>query len=77
MEEPTNENPLTKLWRKVGQNALMINQLNEFLKLMDVAITAILSSMDDERTFSTLGYMKSKLCNRFGCYLDTCVKTFS
>jgi hypothetical protein len=77
MEEPTNENPLTKLWRKVGQNALMINQLNEFLKLMDVAITAILSSMDDERTFSTLGYMKSKLCNRLGCYLDTCVKTFS
>jgi hypothetical protein len=25
LEEPKDENPLTKLWQKVGQNAFMMN----------------------------------------------------
>ena len=41
MEEPRDKNSLTKLWCKVGQNALMINRLNEFLKLIDIAVTAV------------------------------------
>jgi hypothetical protein len=40
-------------------------------------VTAILGSIEDERTFSMLGFMKSKLRNRLGGHLDICVKLFS
>jgi len=60
MGEPRDENPLTKLWVQLGQNALMRNRLSEFFKVAEIAITAVLGSVADERTFSTLSFMKSK-----------------
>jgi hypothetical protein len=77
MEEPRDRNPLTKLWQKVSQNSLMVQCLSEFIKAAEIAVTAILGSVEDERTFSTLGFMKSKLRNRLGSHLDTSVKLFS
>jgi DNA primase large subunit len=77
MEEPRDKNPVSKLWQKIGQNALMLNRLSEFIKLAEIAITATLGSVEDERTFSTLGFMKSKVRNRLGGHLDTCMKMFS
>jgi hypothetical protein len=55
----------------------MAQRLSEFNKVAEIAVTAILGSMEDERTFSTLGFMKSKLRNRLGSHLDTTVKMFS
>jgi DNA primase large subunit len=66
IEEPQDRNPLTKLWQKVNQNSLM-----------EIAVTAVFGSVEDERTFSTLGFMKSKLHNHLGSHLDTDVKLFS
>jgi hypothetical protein len=77
MEEPRDKNLVSKLWQKVGQNALMLSRLSEFIKLAEIAVTATLGSVEDERTFSTLGFMKSKVRNRLGGHLDTCVKMFS
>jgi hypothetical protein len=77
MEEPRDKNPVNKLWQKVGQNALMLSRLLEFIKLVEISVTATLGSVEDKRTFSTLGFMKSKVRNRLGGHLDTCVKMFS
>ena len=77
MGEPRDQNPLTKLWLRVGQNALMLNRLSEFFKVAEIAICAVLGSVEDERTFSTLSFMKSKLRNRLTGHVDTCVKLFS
>jgi hypothetical protein len=77
MEEPRDKNPVTKVWKKVGQNVLMLSRLLEFMKLAKITFTTILGSVEDERTFSTLGFMKSKLRNCLGEYLNTCVKLFS
>lgn len=77
MQEPRDQNPLTKLWVRLGQNALMVNRLSEFFKLAEIAITAVLGSVADERTFSTLNFMKSKVRNRLEGHVDTCVKMFS
>lgn len=38
MEEPWDKNPMSKLWQKVGQNALMLNRLFEFIKLNTIFI---------------------------------------
>jgi len=77
MEQPRDVNPVTSLWGKVGQNGLMLSRLSEFFKLSNLAICAVLGSVEDERTFSTLGYMKSKVRNRLAGNLDTCVKLFA
>jgi hypothetical protein len=77
MEEPRDRNPLTKLWQKVSQNTLMVHGLFEFIKIVEIAVTAILGSVEDKCTFSTLGFMKSKLRNRLTNHLDTTVKMFS
>jgi DNA primase large subunit len=77
MEEPRDRNLVTKLWEKIGNNALMLNRLSEFFKVAEIAVTAVLGSIEDEWTFSTLGFMKSKLQNRLGGHLDICVKFFS
>ena len=77
MEELQDKNLMSELRQKVGQNALMLNRLSEFIKLAEIAITATLGSVEDECTFSTLGFMKSKVRNCLGGHLDTCVKMFS
>jgi hypothetical protein len=77
MEEPRNRNPVTKLWKKIGSNALMLNWLSKVFKVAEIAVTAVLGSVEDERTFSTLGFMKSKLRNQLGGHLNICVKLCS
>jgi hypothetical protein len=37
----------------------MTQRLSEFIKVAKIAVTAMLGSVEDERTFSTLGFMKS------------------
>ena len=74
MAKPKDVNPVTKLWEKVGQNGLMLSRLSEFFKLVNIAIYSVLGSVKDERTFSTLGFMKSKVRNRLGGHLDMYVK---
>ena len=69
MGEPLDRNPVTKLWEKVGQSSLTLNRLSEFFKLAEIAMCAVLGSVDDERTFSSLGFMKSKVRNRLGSHL--------
>jgi len=64
MEEPMEQNPLTKVWVCIGQNTLMVNRLSKFIKLADIAICVVLGSVANECTFSTLSFMKLKLRNQ-------------
>ena len=77
MEEMVDENLVSKVWIRIGQNALMLNCLSEFIKLAKIAMCVVLGSVEDEQTFSTLSFMKSKLRNRLTGHIDTCVKLFS
>ena len=77
MVEPRDRNPVIKPWQKVSQNTLMVQQLFEFIKVAKIAVTIVLGSVEDEHTFSTLGFMKSTLHNHFGSHLDTTMKVFS
>jgi hypothetical protein len=63
VEEPKDKNLVIKLWEKIGSNALELNCLRKFIKIAEIAITAVLRCIEDKRTFLTLDFMKSKLCN--------------
>jgi hypothetical protein len=77
MEEPQDRYVLMKLWQKVSQNLLMVQRLSEFIKIAKIAVTAVLGNVEDERIFSTLGFMKSKFYNYLSSHLNTTVKMFS
>lgn len=55
-------NPLMKLWRVVDTSSMLRPGLSKYLKLAEIATILVLGSMEDERTFSTLSFMKDKLC---------------
>jgi hypothetical protein len=47
------------------------------MKLSEIAITAVLGSYEDERTFSNLAFVKNRVWNRVGGHLATTVKLYS
>jgi hypothetical protein len=49
---PYDQNPVSKLWQKLGCNGLLLSKLSEFMRLAKIAITTVLGSVEDERTFS-------------------------
>jgi hypothetical protein len=77
MAEPFDTNLATKLWVTISTNALFIQWLNEYLKLVDITVVLVLGYVKDERTFSLLAFMKDKLHNKLGLHLDTIVCIFA
>jgi hypothetical protein len=64
LEPPYDVNPVSKLWQKLGCNGLLLSKLSEFMHLAEIAITTVLGNVEDERTFSSLKFIKSKLRSR-------------
>jgi hypothetical protein len=54
-------NPLKTLWRLIDLSSMLWHNLSEFFKLAEIATILVLSSVEDERTFSILSFMKDKL----------------
>jgi ATP-dependent helicase/DNAse subunit B len=69
-------NPLSRLWKKLSSKALLASKLSEFVKIAEVAAVTVMGSVEDERTFSTLNYMKSKVWNNLDEHLDLVVRMF-
>lgn len=67
---------LTLTWRKLTQGSQILSCLSEYAKLAKLAITLIIGSVEDERTFSRLEYIKNKKRNRLVRHLDLCVRAF-
>jgi len=61
MLPPFDVNPLTKVWRVLDGNNSLTKNFTEFIKLAEIAVTHVIGSVEDERTFSSLAFLKSKL----------------
>jgi len=61
MDQPMDVNPVSRLWKKLFLNALLCVQLVEFIKVAKLVVVQIMGSGEDENTFSTLTFMKTKL----------------
>lgn len=66
-------NPLTKLWRTLDANSALGKNFSEYLKLAKIAMVHVLGSVEDERTFSALNFLKDKLRNRLDQHLGVVV----
>jgi hypothetical protein len=77
MSRPFSVNPLTRIWQQLGANTILLAGFPEYFKLAEIAIVLVLGSVEDERTFSTLGFVKSKVRNKLIDHLALCVQMYT
>jgi hypothetical protein len=61
MDQPMDVNLMFGFWKKFSSNALLCVQLSEFMKVAKLVVIQMKGYVEDERTFSTLTFMKAKL----------------
>jgi hypothetical protein len=61
VDQPIDLDILSRFWKKLFSNALLCAYLNEFMQVAILTMVQIMGSMEDERTFSTLTFMKTRL----------------
>jgi hypothetical protein len=51
------------MWRRFASSVILKGRIYEYFKLVELTIVVVLGSVEDERTFSIVIFMKSKLKN--------------
>jgi hypothetical protein len=64
LEPPFDVNPVSRLWRMLDANIALAGQFPEYIKLAQIALVHVLGSVEDERCFSSLTFLKDKLRSR-------------
>jgi hypothetical protein len=77
MQEPSNVNLVIQMWLKIQFSPLLVLKLSEYIKVVEITMVQIMGSVEDERTFSHLAFMKSKLHKKLTTHLDLCVCMFT
>jgi hypothetical protein len=63
LEPPFDVNPLTRLWRMLDANTALVAQFSEYIKLAQLSMVHVFGSIEDERCFSSLTFLKDRLRN--------------
>jgi len=78
MEPPFDLNPLTRIWRFLDScTVLRVKAFPEYFRLAEIAIVQVLGSVEDERCFSSLAFLKNKLRNSLDTHLELVVGMYS
>lgn len=76
LENPFEPGSIARLWKRIDQSEALCTAIPEYLKLVDLCQTMILGLMEDERVFSALELLKSKIRNKLDKNLETCFRLF-
>jgi hypothetical protein len=74
---PLEVNPFTLMWCTINNNALLIHNISEYMKVAEIAYIQVFNSVEDERTFNTLSFIKNRLRNCLTVNLKTCVVIYA
>jgi hypothetical protein len=77
MLPPHDCNPTTRMWRWMANNQILKLKMYEYFRLVELAIVMVLGSVEDERTFFTFIFMKSKLKNQLTNHFDLVMKMYT
>ena len=73
---PLSVNPVVKLWNTLSQSRHLQKLISEYFKLAEIGCCLVLGSVEDERCFSTLKFLKSCHRNRLEKHLPLVVRMF-
>ncbi len=77
MEAPFHVNPFIRFWCTSEASHIWQHVFSKFFKLAKIIVIQVLGSVEDERTFSTLSFMKSTLKNHLNEHLNIVVGMYS
>ena len=77
IRNPREEGLVTKLWKKLAESEVLWESISKYFKLAELCLTMILGSMEDERVFSALGFLKSKVRNKLDKNLENCLRLYT
>jgi len=77
MEPSILVNPFIRIWITFSTFKVLQSTLSKYFKLVKITTIQVLGSMEDEQTFSTLYFMKSKLRNKLNEHLHVVVRMYS
>jgi hypothetical protein len=61
------------MWAQLATNVIMVYKLLKFWKLVEITIIMVVSTMEDDKKFSIINFMKFKLGNHLTTHLDLVV----
>jgi hypothetical protein len=61
MKEVKDVNPIVQMWLKIIFSSILVYKLNEYLKIVEIALVHVLGSVEDEKSFNDSSFMKQKL----------------
>jgi diphthamide synthase subunit DPH2 len=73
LKRPFMINPVMRMWLSIDGNSFLRHSLSEYLKVVEIGIAIVLGSVQDERTFSTISFLKNKVRNRLTTHLAIAV----
>ena len=77
IEDPLSNGSITRLWIKLDTRSDTLKEhLSKYFKLVELCQTMILGSIEDERIFSLVSFLKSKLRNRLDNNLVSCARLY-
>lgn len=68
---------ITTLWRELTASSAFVIRISEFAKLGNISVVLVGGSIEDERVFSAMNFIKDKVRNRLDDHLELCVRLFS
>jgi hypothetical protein len=70
-------NPTIQMWRRFTFSVIFKNNFEKYFKLVEFAIDIIIGNVEDECTFSTIIFMKSKLRNHLITNLNFLINMYA
>jgi hypothetical protein len=77
MEPPYDINLVTRIWRSIFASRVLSHGFPEYLKLAKIAMVHVIGSVEDERVFSSVSFLKTKLRNSLDPHLGVVVGMYS
>ncbi len=70
MHEENELNPIIRLYYKIFTFGIFNHKFLEYIKLVEIVIIQMLTSIEYEQTFNTINLMKKKSWNHLNTHLD-------
>ena len=65
---------VTLFWKLMTDNPVWRIAVSEFIKVGEIALTMVGGSVEDERAFSAMSFLKNTLRNRLDTHLEVCMR---
>jgi hypothetical protein len=70
-------NPVTRIWRTISASRVFSHGFPKYLKLAEITLVLVIENVEDERVFSSVYFLKTKLRNSLDPHLGVVVGMYS